>query len=156
MRRALNNFSSALVKQHPDYVCRVVSEEGNIGRRHLSNFQELEKSTPAILTTSKLLTTGVDIPTCKNIVIAKVINSMTDFKQTIGRGSRIRDDYGKYYFTILDYTGSATRLFSDPDFDGEPVRIIEEWRKEYNHIRPHSALNYRPPAPETIIPLTLT
>lgn len=126
MRKALNNLNSALVKQYPDYVCRVVSEEGNIGRRHLSNFQELEKSTPAILTTSKLLTTGVDIPTCKNIVIAKVINSMTDFKQTIGRGSRIRDDYGKYYFTILDYTGSATRLFADPDFDGEPVRIIEE------------------------------
>lgn len=126
MRKALNNFNSALVKQHPDYVCRVVSEEGNIGKRHLSNFQELEKSTPVILTTSKLLTTGVDVPTCKNIVIAKVINSMTDFKQTIGRGSRIRDDYGKYYFTILDYTGSATRLFSDPDFDGEPASIIEE------------------------------
>ena len=126
MRKALNNFNSDLVKQHPDYVCRVVSEEGPIGRKHLSDFQELEKSIPAILTTSKLLTTGVDIPTCKNIVIAKVINSMTDFKQTIGRGSRLRDDYGKYYFTILDYTGSATRLFADPDFDGEPARIIEE------------------------------
>ena len=126
MRIALNNFNSGLVKQHPDYVCRVVSEEGDIGRRHLSNFQELEKTIPVILTTSKLLTTGVDVPTCKNIVIAKVINSMTDFKQTIGRGTRVRDDYGKYFFTILDYTGSATRLFADPDFDGEPVRIIEE------------------------------
>jgi len=100
----------------------------------LSNFQELEKSTPAILTTSKLLTTGVDVPTCKNIVIAKVINSMTDFKQTIGRGSRIRDDYGKYYFTILDYTGSATRLFADPDFDGEPARIIEEKIDEQGNV----------------------
>jgi type I restriction enzyme R subunit len=66
------------------------------------------------------------MPTCKNVVIVKVINSMTDFKQTIGRGTRVRDDYGKLYFTILDYTGSATRLFADPDFDGEPALIIEE------------------------------
>ncbi|HHT9119372.1 MAG TPA: EcoAI/FtnUII family type I restriction enzme subunit R [Candidatus Hypogeohydataceae bacterium YC41] len=126
MRMVLNNFNPDLVKQYPDYVCRVVSEEGDIGRRHLSNFQELEKASPAILTTSQLLTTGVDVPTCKNIVIVKVINSMTDFKQTIGRGTRVRDDYGKYFFTILDYTGSATRLFADPDFDGEPARIVEE------------------------------
>ncbi len=73
-----------------------------------------------ILTTSQLLTTGVDAPTCKNIVLARVINSMTEFKQIIGRGTRVRDDYGKLCFNILDYTGSATRLFADPDFDGEP------------------------------------
>lgn len=126
MRKALNNFNSDIVKKYPDYVCRVVSEEGDIGRGHLSRFQELETETPAILTTSKLLTTGVDIPTCKNVVIVKVINSMTDFKQTIGRGTRVRDDYGKLYFTILDYTGSATRLFADPEFDGEPALITEE------------------------------
>src|SRR5439155_22535637 len=75
---------------------------------------------------SQLLTTGVDIPTCKNIVIARVINSMVEFKQIIGRGTRVRDDYGKYFFNILDYTGSATRLFADPEFDGEPALISEE------------------------------
>jgi type I restriction enzyme R subunit len=126
MRMALNNLNADLVKSHPDYVCRVVSEEGDIGRGHLSRFQELETETPAILTTSKLLSTGVDMPTCKNIVLVKVINSMTDFKQIIGRGTRVRDDYGKLYFTILDYTGSATRLFADPAFDGEPALITEE------------------------------
>ena len=126
MRRALNNLNSDLVKQSPDYVCRVTSEEGQIGRGHLGRFQELESNTPVILTTSQLLTTGVDIPTCKNIVIARVVNSMTEFKQIIGRGTRVRDDYGKFYFSILDYTGSATRLFADPEFDGEPALITEE------------------------------
>lgn len=126
MRKALNNLNSDVVKSYPDYVCRVVSDEKDIGRGHLSRFQELETITPAILTTSKLLSTGVDIPTCKNVVLVKVINSMTDFKQIIGRGTRVRDDYGKLYFTILDYTGSATRLFADPDFDGEPALITEE------------------------------
>ena len=68
-----------------------------------------------------MLTTGVDAPTCKNVVLVRVIGSMTEFKQIIGRGTRVRDDYGKLFFNILDYTGSATRLFADPDFDGEPV-----------------------------------
>jgi type I restriction enzyme R subunit len=72
------------------------------------------------------LTTGVDVPTCKNIVIFKVVNSITEFKQIIGRGTRVRDDYGKLYFDILDYTGSATRLFADPDFDGQPALLTEE------------------------------
>jgi type I restriction enzyme R subunit len=134
MRMALNNFNSDLVQKYPDYVCRIVSEEGDIGRAYLSNFQELEKTSPVIVTTSKLLTTGVDVPTCKNIVIAKVINSMTDFKQTIGRGTRVRDDYGKYFFTILDYTGSATRLFADPEFDGEPAKITEEEMDEKGNV----------------------
>lgn len=126
MRMILSNLNKDLVKQYPDYVCRVVSEEGDIGRGHLGRFQELEKTTPAILTTSKLLTTGVDIPTCKNIVIYKIINSITDFKQIIGRGTRVRSDYGKLFFNIIDYTGSATRLFADPDFDGEPALVTQE------------------------------
>lgn len=126
MRKALNNESHDLVKDYPDYVCRVVSDEGQIGRGHLSRFQELETASPVILTTSQMLTTGVDVPTCKNVVLARVINSMTDFKQIIGRGTRVRDDYGKLYFSILDYTGSATRLFADPDFDGDPAIITEE------------------------------
>ncbi|PJF23863.1 MAG: DEAD/DEAH box helicase, partial [Phototrophicales bacterium] len=89
-------------------------------------FQDVETLTPVILTTSKLLTTGVDVPTCKNIVLARIVNSMTEFKQIIGRGTRVRDDYDKLYFNILDYTGSATRLFADPDFDGYPAIITQE------------------------------
>jgi type I restriction enzyme R subunit len=81
---------------------------------------------PTILTTSQLLTTGVDAPTCKNVVLARVVGSMIEFKQMIGRGTRVRDDYGKLWFNIIDYTGSATRLFADPDFDGDPTRITEE------------------------------
>jgi type I restriction enzyme R subunit len=99
----------------------VTSEEGQVGRGHLSKFQELETNAPVILTTSQLLTTGVDVETCKNIVLARVVNSMTEFKQIIGRGTRVRDDYGKLYFHIIDYTGSATRLFADPEFDGDPA-----------------------------------
>jgi type I restriction enzyme R subunit len=126
MRRALNNCNADLVKQYPDYVARVVSDEGDVGRSHLGRFMELETRTPAILTTSQMLTTGVDVPTCKNVVIVRTINSMTEFKQIIGRGTRVRDDYGKLFFNILDYTGSATRLFADPDFDGDPVQVTEE------------------------------
>ncbi len=101
MRRALNNLNSDLVRNHPDYVARVTADEGDIGRGHLWRFQELESQTPVILTTSQLLTTGVDAPTVKNVVLARVIGSMTEFKQIIGRGTRVRDDYGKYFFNIL-------------------------------------------------------
>jgi type I restriction enzyme R subunit len=73
-----------------------------------------------------LLTTGVDAPTCNNVVLARGVGSMTEFKQIIGRGTRVRDDYGKLWFNIIDYTGSATRLFADPAFDGDPVRETEE------------------------------
>lgn len=120
MRRALANLNQDLVKQYPNYVARVTSDEKDIGRGHLSRFQELETTAPVILTTSQLLTTGVDAPTCKNVVIVRIINSMSEFKQIIGRGTRIREDYGKLYFNILDYTGSATRQFADPGFDGFP------------------------------------
>jgi type I restriction enzyme R subunit len=136
MRRMLNNLNADLVQQYPDYVCRVTSEEGKIGRGHLGRFQDVEKTSPVILTTSQLLTTGVDAPTCKNIVLARVVGAMTDFKQIIGRGTRVRDDYGKLYFNILDYTGSATRLFADPDFDGEPALITEEQINEEGNIIP--------------------
>jgi type I restriction enzyme R subunit len=121
MRHAINNLCADLAVQHPDYVVRIVADEGDIGRGHLSRFQELETHTPTVVTTSKLLTTGVDVQTCKNIVIARVIKSMTEFKQIIGRGTRVRADYGKLWFSILDYTGSATQLFADPEFDGDPI-----------------------------------
>ncbi|HNX51098.1 MAG TPA: DEAD/DEAH box helicase family protein [Thermoanaerobaculaceae bacterium] len=126
MRTALSNLNADLAAQHPDYVCRVTSDEGDIGRGHLSRFQDVDTDVPTILTTSQLLTTGVDAPTCKNIVLARVIGSMCEFKQIIGRGTRVRDDYGKLWFNILDYTGSATRLFADPTFDGDPARLTEE------------------------------
>lgn len=126
MRRELNNLNSDLVREYSDYVCRVTADEGQIGIGHLNRFQDVETKTPVILTTSQLLTTGVDVPTCKNIALARVIYSMTDFKQIIGRGTRVRDDYGKLFFDILDYTGSATRLFADPDFDGEPALVTEQ------------------------------
>ena len=126
MRRALSNLNSEVVKDHSDYVVRIVSDEGEVGRGYLDKFMDIESRTPAIVTTSQLLTTGVDVPLCKNVVLFRVINSMTDFKQIIGRGTRVRDDYGKLFFTIMDYTGSATRLFADPDFDGEPADLTEE------------------------------
>ncbi len=126
MRKALTDLNTDLTTQYSDYVCRVTALELTTGRTHLSKFQEIESTTPVILTTSQMLTTGIDAPTCKNIVIARVINSVTEFKQIIGRGTRVRDDYGKFYFNIIDYTGSATKLFADPDFDGEPALITEE------------------------------
>lgn len=86
----------------------------------------METDTPVILTTSQMLTTGVDAPTCKNVALARVVGSMSDFKQIIGRGTRVRDDYGKLWFSILDYTGSATRQFADKNFDGDPALITEE------------------------------
>lgn len=126
MRTALANLNSDLVAQSPDYVCRVTSDEGDIGRGHLSRFQDVDSTTPTILTTSQLLTTGIDAPTCKNVVLARVVGSMSEFKQIIGRGTRVRDDYNKLWFNIIDYTGSATRMFADPAFDGDPVKVTEE------------------------------
>ena len=138
MRRALNNLNAELVQKYPDYVCRVTSDEGQTGRGHLSRFQELETVTPVIVTTSKLLTTGVDVQTCKNVALVRVINSMTEFKQIIGRGTRVRDDYDKFFFNILDYTGSATRLFADPEFDGEPALLTEEEINERGELIPNT------------------
>ncbi len=138
MRRALNNLNTDLVQRYPDYVCRVTAEEGQTGKGHLSKFQELETVAPVIVTTSKLLTTGVDVPTCKNVALVRVINSMTEFKQIIGRGTRVRDDYDKFFFNILDYTGSATRLFADPEFDGEPALVTEEEINEKGESIPNT------------------
>jgi type I restriction enzyme, R subunit len=135
MRATLNNLNADIAAQHPDYVCRVTSDEGDIGRGHLSRFQDVDTKVPTVLTTSQLLTTGVDAPTCKNIVLARVVGSMSEFKQIIGRGTRVRDDYGKLWFNIIDYTGSATRLFADPSFDGDPVRLTEEELKEGGEVR---------------------
>ncbi len=125
MRQALSNLNSDIVKEHPDYAVRITSEEGAIGQGHLSRFMDVETDVPVIATTSQLLSTGVDMPTVKNVVLARVVGSMTEFKQIIGRGTRVRDDYGKLFFNILDYTGSATQHFVDPEFDGEPALVTE-------------------------------
>ena len=124
MRKALNNLNADLSKIHIHYVARVVSDEQAVGRGHLDNFQDPEKETPVILTTSQMLTTGVDAPTCRNIVLFKPINSMIDFKQIIGRGTRVSEEHNKFWFTIIDYVG-ATQLFYDPAFDGDPVRVTK-------------------------------
>jgi type I restriction enzyme R subunit len=134
MRDALNNANSDLVQQYPDYVCRVTSDEEERGREKLDQFKDLESRTPVILTTSHMLTTGVDAPTCKNVVLVRVINAMTEFKQIIGRGTRVRADYGKLYFTIHDYTGSAAMRFADPEFDGYPALITEQTIDEEGNI----------------------
>lgn len=105
------------------YVMRITGDD-NEGKAQLSYFIDNDEPYPVIATTSKLLTTGVDAKTCKLIVLDQSINSMTEFKQIIGRGTRLREDYQKLYFTIMDFKG-ATRLFADPDFDGEPVVIYE-------------------------------
>ncbi|MBM3982560.1 MAG: DEAD/DEAH box helicase [Planctomycetes bacterium] len=104
-----------------EYAARVVSDEGDIGKGYLDQFQDPEKEFPVVLTTSQLLTTGVDAPTCKNVVLFRMVNSMTEFKQIIGRGTRLREDHGKLFFNILDYNGSANVQFADADFDGEPA-----------------------------------
>ncbi|MEK7276706.1 MAG: type I restriction-modification enzyme R subunit C-terminal domain-containing protein, partial [Chloroflexota bacterium] len=121
---ALNNLNADLTRVHLHYVERVVSDEGSVGRGHLDDFQDPEKETPVILATSQMLTTGVDAPTCRNIVLFKPINSMIDFKQIIGRGTRVSEEHNKFWFTIIDYVG-ATQLFYDPAFDGDPVRVTK-------------------------------
>jgi type I restriction enzyme R subunit len=121
MREALLRACSEHVARYPDYVERMVSDEGSEGKRALGRFSTPSERTPVIATTSKLLGTGVDLPTCKNIVLARPIHSMVEFKQIIGRGTRLFEP-DKLWFTILDYAG-ATRLFFDHDFDGDPELV---------------------------------
>ena len=123
--KALRNLNTDITKENSDYITRITSDAGVVGKGHLDDFKDVEDKTHVIAVTSKLLTTGVDIPTCKNIVLARVIRSMSDFKQIIGRGTRVREEYDKISFNIIDYTKS-TILFEDPDFDGEPA-LIQDW-----------------------------
>ncbi|MEX0943362.1 MAG: DEAD/DEAH box helicase family protein [Pseudomonadales bacterium] len=123
MRQALVNENADLVAQNSKYVMRITGDNEE-GKLELDNFIFPESRYPVIATTSKLMTTGVDAQTCKLIVLDQRIQSMTEFKQTIGRGTRINEDFDKYYFTIIDFK-KATELFADPDFDGDPVQIYE-------------------------------
>ena len=123
MRQALVNENPDLASQNSKYVMRITGDNA-IGKAQLDNFIDPEEQFPTLVTTSKLLTTGVDAKTCKLIVLDTNISSMTEFKQIIGRGTRIREDYDKLYFTIVDFR-SVTKLFADPSFDGDPVKIKE-------------------------------
>lgn len=121
MRKAIVNTAGRLAIDNPRYVMRITGDSVE-GKAELDNFIDPESKFPVIATTSELMTTGVDAKTCRLIVLDKTINSMTNFKQIIGRGTRIDESFNKYYFTIMDFK-NATEHFQDPDFDGEPVVI---------------------------------
>ena len=123
MRHALANLNSDLVLKNHRYVMKITGDDQQ-GKAELDNFIDPESPHPVIATTSKLLTTGVDAKTCKLVVLDQRIQSMTEFKQIIGRGTRIDEDHGKLYFTIMDFK-KATELFADADFDGDPVQIYQ-------------------------------
>ena len=123
MRQALNNANNDLAAANSKYVMRITGDNKE-GKDELDNFIFPESVYPVIATTSKLMTTGVDAQTCKLIVLDQQIQSMTEFKQIIGRGTRINEDFNKFFFTIIDFK-QATRLFADPNFDGDPVQIYE-------------------------------
>jgi type I restriction enzyme, R subunit len=123
MRQALVNANADLAAANSKYVMRITGDNDE-GKAQLDNFIDPESTFPVIATTSRLMTTGVDAQTCKLIVLDRRIASMTEFKQIIGRGTRINEDYNKLYFTIMDFK-RATALFADPDFDGDPVQIYE-------------------------------
>ncbi|MEQ1119901.1 EcoAI/FtnUII family type I restriction enzme subunit R [Acinetobacter junii] len=123
MRQALVNLNPERVKENRKFVMRITGDDKE-GKAELDNFINPEERYPVIATTSKLMTTGVDSETCKLIVLDQHIKSMTEFKQMIGRGTRINEEFGKTWFTIMDFK-KATELFSDPAFDGEPVVIYE-------------------------------
>jgi type I restriction enzyme R subunit len=121
MRTALARHNPDLIAENYKYIMQITGDNEE-GKRELDNFINPEEKYPVIATTSELMTTGVDAQTCKVIVLDSNISSMTKFKQIIGRGTRINEEYGKLYFTILDFR-NATDLFADPQFDGEPIRI---------------------------------
>jgi len=123
MRVAIVNAAGPLALDNPRYVVRITGDSAE-GKAELDNFIDPESPFPVIATTSELLTTGVDAKTCKLIVLDKTINSMTVFKQIIGRGTRIAEEHNKFFFTIMDFK-KATELFRDPEFDGEPAVIYE-------------------------------
>lgn len=123
MRQALINENADLVAKHWNYCVKITGDD-EVGKQELDNFTDVEERFPVIATTSKMLTTGIDTKMVKFIVLEANIGSMTEFKQIVGRGTRIRETEGKVFFTIMDFR-KATNLFADPDFDGDPVQIYE-------------------------------
>lgn len=133
MRQALVNLNKDMVKENPDYAVRITGSD-DYGKSKLSYFISVASPYPVIATTSKLLSTGADCKMTKLIVIDQMINSMTEFKQIIGRVTRIREKEGKTYFTIMDFRG-VTRLFADPDWDG-PIQMVDDYKpKEAGEVK---------------------
>ncbi len=123
MRQALINENADMLDGHPHYVVRITGGDAE-GLAELDRFTDPESKHPVLVTTSRLLSTGVDVQTCRLIVLDRNVGSMTEFKQIVGRGTRVHEDTGKFYFTLIDFRG-ATGHFADPEFDGEPVQIHE-------------------------------
>jgi type I restriction enzyme R subunit len=123
MRQALINENADLVAQNHRYIMRITGGDTE-GQAELGNFIDPESTYPVLVTTSRLLSTGVDVQTCRLIVLDREVSSMTEFKQIVGRGTRVHEDTHKFYFTLIDFRG-ATSHFADPDFDGEPVQIYQ-------------------------------
>ncbi len=123
MRQALINANPDLASANPKYVMQITGDNAE-GKLELDNFINPRKAYPVIATTSRLMTTGVDAKTCKLVVLDRTIKSMTEFKQIIGRGTRIDEEHDKLWFTILDFK-QATALFADPAFDGDPVVVYD-------------------------------
>lgn len=144
MRQAIAILNPDLVQANHKYVMRITGDDDE-GKRELDNFINPEETYPVIATTSKLMTTGVDSQTCKLIVLDSNIQSMTEFKQIIGRGTRINEEYEKSFFTIMDFR-NVTDLFADTDFDGEPVMV-----KEIIGDKPLSEEDINPEEQEEII-----
>jgi len=144
MRQELVNQNADLAAENSKYVMKITGDD-QLGKMELDNFIDPESRYPVIATTSRLMNTGVDAQTCKLIVLDQTINSMTIFKQVIGRGTRINEDFDKYYFTIMDFK-KATELFADPDFDGDPV-VIYEPGPDDPPLPPEEPGDDKPPAP---------
>ena len=123
VRQALINENADLLDRYPRYVMRITGADAD-GQAHLGTFIDPESRYPVLVTTSRLLSTGVDVQTCRLIVLDRAVGSMTEFKQIVGRGTRVHEETRKFYFTLMDFRG-ATSHFADPDFDGEPVQIYE-------------------------------
>lgn len=139
MRQALINENADLVAEYPNYIVKITGDD-EIGKRELDNFTDVEERIPTIATTSKMLTTGIDTKMVKLIVLDANIGSMTEFKQIVGRGTRIREIDGKVYFTIMDFR-KATNLFADPEFDGDPVQIYEPKTDEDEIVPPENKID---------------
>src|SRR5580704_3514388 len=123
MRQALINENKDLCDKNQRYVMRITGSDAE-GQAQLGNFIDPEAKYPVLVTTSRLLSTGVDAQTCRLIVLDRPVGSMTEFKQIVGRGTRVHEDTKKFYFTLIDFRG-ATNHFADPEFDGDPVQIYE-------------------------------
>src|SRR6202166_1985296 len=148
MRQALINENADLVAESHRYVMRITGNDKE-GQDQLDNFIDPESPYPVLVTTSRLLSTGVDAQTCRLIVLDREVGSMTEFKQIVGRGTRVHEDTKKFYFTLIDFRG-ATSHFADPEFDGEPVQIYEPGADDPvappDDVPPTDDDGYTPPA----------